>query len=87
MKSGEAMAKKSKIRLGPRDREILHYVGEQRTSWLEAIHQKFYRGKRLDAAKSTMRRLTGSPPAYRYVRPVSLDGQRNCYYLTRRLDC
>lgn len=78
------MGNRSRIRLGARDLDLLQYVGEQRMSWLLAIHQKFYRNKRIDAAKSTIRRLLGPAPKYRYLQPYPLDGKRVYYCLTRR---
>lgn len=71
-----------RIKLGPRDRELLKYVGEQRMSWLEPLHTKFYAGRQLDAVKSTLRRLTGRPPRHRYLQPEMLDGKRKYFRLT-----
>jgi hypothetical protein len=76
--------RKRKIRLGQRDREILSFLGERGMSWLEPIHQRFYADRSPDAARSTMRRLCGRPPKYRYVRPEPLDGKRVYYRLTRK---
>ena len=71
-----------RIRLGPRDREILQFTGEQVMTWLEPLHQKFYRDRDVNAVKSTVRRLKGHPPRYRYLRPDFLDEKRSCLRLT-----
>jgi hypothetical protein len=80
------MARKtnSRIRLGDRDLAILRFIGEQRTSWLDAIHGRFYDDRSIEAARSTMRRLCGRAPNYRFVRIDQLDGNRNFFRLTAR---
>ena len=75
---------KTRIRLGDRDLAILRFLGEQRMSWLEAIHGRFYSDRTIEAARSTMRRLCGRAPNYRFVRIDRLDGNRNFFRLTRR---
>ena len=77
------MVKRSKrLRLGTRDREILNFVGEQRMSWLDGLHVRFFKGQTIEAAKSTVRRLRGRPPQYRYLRPEVMDSRRVYYRLT-----
>lgn len=76
--------RKPRIRLGDRDLAILRFIGEQRTSWLEAIHGRFYDDRSIEAARSTMRRLCGRPPNFRFVRVEQLDGSRNFFRLTAR---
>ena len=85
MRFGSTMPRSKRIiRLGPRDLEILSFIGQERTTWLEVIHRRFYEGRQLDAVRSTMRRLCGHAPEFRYVRSELLDGQRNFYRLTRQ---
>ena len=73
----------TRIRLGDRDLAILRFLGEQRMSWLEAIHGRFYSDRTIEAARSTMRRLCGRAPDYRFVRIDQLDGNRNFFRLTK----
>jgi hypothetical protein len=51
-------------------------------SWLEALRVKFYPNRQLEAARSTMRRLCGHPPRYRFVQSEPLDDKRVYYQLT-----
>jgi len=51
-------------------------------SWLEPLHRRFYGDRGVDAVKSTLRRLTGHPPRYRYLQPELLDGKRKYVRLT-----
>ncbi len=74
----------AKIKLGERDLKILRFVARFRLSTLDALWKKFFPGQERDAAKSTVRRLLGHGPTYRYLRPQSLDGVRVAYRLTRR---
>ena len=76
--------RRSRIQLGDRDLAILSFIGEQRTSWLEAIHGRFFDGRAIEAARSTMRRLCGRAPDYRFVRIDQPDGIRNFYRLTAK---
>lgn len=80
------MAKRNRkrVRIGSRDLAILQFVAEQRTSWLEPIHAKFYADRDLEAARSTMRRLCGWAPNFRFVRIDRPDGNRNFFRLTPR---
>jgi len=73
-----------RIRLGDRDLSILHFLAEQRMSWLEAIHRRFYGDRSIEAARSTMRRLCGRGPHFRFVRIDQLDRNRNFFRLTAR---
>lgn len=77
-----ARRSKSRVRLGNRDRDILRYIGEHRMSWLEPLQCRFYHDRQRDAVKSTLRRLTGHPPRYRYLQPELLDGKRKYLRLT-----
>ena len=77
-----ARKRSTRIRLGDRDLAILRFIGEQRTSWLEAIHGRFYEDRSIEAARSTMRRLCGRAPNYRFVRADHPDGNRNFFRLT-----
>ena len=36
-----------RIRFGERDLAILRYLAEQHTSWFDAIHSRFYAGRRV----------------------------------------
>ena len=74
----------AKIKLGERDLKILRFVGRFRLSTLDILWKRFFPGQARDAAKSTVRRLLGRGPTYRYLRPQSLDGVRVAYRLTRR---
>lgn len=81
------MSKKKRqprIRLGDRDLAILRYISERRMSWLEAIHCRFYEDRSMEAARSTMRRLCGHAPGFRFIRIDQPDGNRNFYQLTSR---
>jgi len=62
----------------------MNYLAEQHTSWFEAIHARFYSGRTLEATRSTMRRLCGKPPHFRFVRSDQVDGSRNFFRLTPR---
>lgn len=49
--------KKVRITLTPRDLEILQYVAVFRIVTLEDLFRRFFAGQKVDAAKSTLRRL------------------------------
>lgn len=73
-----------RIRLGERDLAILRYLAEQHTTWFEAIHGRFYAGRSVEATRSTMRRLCGKAPNFRFVRSDQIDGSRSFFRLTPR---
>jgi DNA-binding MarR family transcriptional regulator len=70
------------VRLTDRDRRILQHVERQRMTTVEAVQALFFPENERDAAKSTLRRLYGTPPDYRYLRPEPLDARRVFYRLT-----
>ena len=72
------------ITLSERDRKILNHVGKFGISSFEVIHFSFFKGMSRDAVKSTLRRLCGKGPTYRFLRPVPLYGSRVAYQLTWR---
>ena len=49
---------------------------------IDAVHVQFFPNNGRDAAKSTIRRLKGSPPRYRFLQPEPLDARRVYYRLT-----
>lgn len=71
-----------RVRLGERDLTIMRYIAEQHTSWFDPLHARFYAGRSLEATRSTMRRLCGKPPNFRFVRSDQIDGSRNFFRLT-----
>jgi len=72
----------STIRVTDRDRRILKHVQRQRMTTVDAVQALFFADKTRDAAKSTLRRLYGTPPKYRYLQPEPLDARRVYYRLT-----
>lgn len=72
------------ITLSERDQKLLAHVGKFGISTFEVIHYLFFKGRHRDAVKSTLRRLCGKGPTYRYLRPVPLYGSRVVYQLTWR---
>lgn len=81
MKSGNP---KTNVRLSPRDLKILKLTARFGLALFEVIHRLIFPGQHRDAVKSTLRRLCGQGPTYRYLRPEPLDGRRVVYRLTRR---
>jgi hypothetical protein len=72
------------FRLSARDLRILVLVAKLGISLFEIIHTEQFKGLHRDAVKSTLRRLCGKGPTYRYLRPVPLYGSRVAYQLTHR---
>ena len=72
------------ITLSERDQKLLAHVGKFGISTFEVIHYLYFKGKHRDAVKSTLRRLCGKGPTYRFLRPVPLYGSRVVYQLTWR---
>ena len=72
------------FRLSARDLKILAMVAKLGISLFEIIHAEFFKGMQRDAVKSTLRRLCGKGPTYRYLRPIPLYGSRVAYQLTHR---
>ena len=72
------------LTLSERDLKLLADVGKFGISTFEVIHYRRFKGKHRDAVKSTLRRLCGKGPTYRFLRPVPLYGSRVAYQLTRR---
>ena len=70
------------IQVTDRDRRILQHVARQRMTTVEAVQALFFPDNKRDAAKSTLRRLYGSPPEYRFLHPEPLDARRVYYRLT-----
>lgn len=70
--------------LQPRDIEILTFVANHRIATFSTIFKTFYAGMKIDAAKSTLRRLLGSEGGQRFLRPQKIDAKRVGYVLTRR---
>lgn len=67
-------------RLTDRDRKIMKHIGEFRAADLDVIHQRFFADRNVEAARSTMRRLTQGP--HHVARTTALDGRRHWYQLT-----
>lgn len=67
-------------RVTGRDRNILQHLAEFRSGGIDVLHQRFFEGKSIEAARSTMRRLSNGP--HHLVRSVPLDGRSNWYQLT-----
>jgi DNA-binding MarR family transcriptional regulator len=72
------------IRLTDRDRRILKHVARQRMTTVEAVQALFFPENERDAAKSTLRRLYGTPPNYHVLQPEPLDDRRVYYRLTAK---
>lgn len=86
MNSGNpsAASKTKTVKFSDRDWKILRHVGKFGFSLFEIIHTLYFKGKARDAVKSTLRRLCGKGPTYRFLRPVPLYGSRVAYQLTHR---
>ena len=86
MKSGKPTAESPtpRVTLSERDQKLLADVGKLGISTFEIIHFRHFKGKHRDAVKSTLRRLCGKGPTYRFLRPVPLYGSRVAYQLTWR---
>lgn len=86
MNSGDPITKDpaAGVTLSERDLKLLAHVGKFCISTFEVLHFTFFKGKHRDAVKSTLRRLCGKGPTYRYLRPVPLYGSRVAYQLTWR---
>jgi hypothetical protein len=76
--------KEKTIRLSDRDLKILRHVRTHGMSTIAAVQAMFFGGQGRDAVKSTLRRLCGQPPDYRYLKPEPLDSHRVYYRLTNR---
>jgi hypothetical protein len=72
------------LRLSDRDWKILQHVWQHRLIDFAMLHQVFFPDQQVDAVKSTLRRLCGKPPRYRYLHPEPLDAKRVYYRLTPR---
>ncbi len=70
--------------LTKRDIEILTHVAENRIVTMAELYARFFVGQKIDAAKSTLRRLRGRQGGQRYLRPQQIDQKRVGYVLTRR---
>ena len=85
MNSGNAtVVRQPIVQLSERDQKILAHVGLFGLSTFEVIHYRYFKGKQRDAVKSTLRRLCGKSPTFRYLRPIPLYGSRVAYQITRR---
>lgn len=74
--------KSNNVRLTERDLKILRFVARHRAVWFEVLHRRFFQGKGPDAVKSTLRRLCGTPPYRRFLKPTRLPDGRSYYQLT-----
>ena len=75
---------KRKVRLTKRDYRILRDAARDGFVVPEFLRTKRFDGKGISAVRSTLRRLYGDPPEYRFLRPVKLDEKRTCYRLTEQ---
>ena len=73
-----------RLRLTKRDFEVLHDARDFGLVVPELIAPYRFANKAPGAVTSTLRRLYGEPPWYRYLRPEPLDGRRVYYRLTAR---
>lgn len=74
--------KKATVRLTRRDYAILRDAATYGLVVSEFLHAQRFSGRQSQAVTSTLRRLYGRPPKYRYLRPEKLDAQRVYYRLT-----
>lgn len=76
MNSGDPIAKDpaAGVTLSDRDLKLLAHVGKFCISTFEVIHFMFFKGKHRDAVKSTLRRLCGKGPTYRYLHQCRFTG-------------
>src|SRR6476646_8571621 len=68
-----------RVVLMERDLKILRFVARHRAVWFTVLHRKFFPANGPDAVKSTLRRLCGSAPYARFLKPTRLPDGR-CYY-------
>lgn len=73
-----------KLRLTKRDYDVLRDGRDFGLVVPELIAPYRFAGKAPHAVTSTLRRLYGEPPSYRYLRPEPLDSRRVYYRLTGR---
>lgn len=73
-----------KLRLTKRDYSVLRDAQDFGLIVPELIAPYRFAGKGPAAVTSTLRRLYGEPPHYRYLRPEPLDARRTYYRLTAR---
>lgn len=71
---------KRNIRLQPRDHAILDHVRRYRITTQEVLQMVFFPEQKIDAVKSTVRRLTGAG----HLTDAPLYGTRKYYHLTTR---
>jgi hypothetical protein len=76
--------KKSSIRLTRRDYGILRDAAKYGFVVPELLLAQRFAGLKPEAVQSTLRRLYGRPPEYRFLRPEKLDAKRVYYRLTSR---
>ncbi len=93
MKSGKSIGPdKPSIQLTERDRAILEFVREHGAAWFDVLYCKFFPDGQPEMARSTLRRLCGTAPHYRFLRPQSSMGGAKAHYqltfaATRLLGC
>ncbi|WDQ17009.1 hypothetical protein [Rhodopirellula sp. P2] len=75
---------KSSIRLTRRDYGILRDAAKYGMVVPELLQAQRFAGQKPAAVQSTLRRLYGHPPEYRFLRPEKLDAKRVYYRLTSR---
>jgi hypothetical protein len=74
--------KHAKIILTERDRAILSFVRDHGAVWFDVLHRRFFAGGQAEMARSTLRRLCGTAPTYRLLRPFSQRTGMTYYQLT-----
>lgn len=72
----------SDLRPTERDIKILQHVRAYRITTTAVLQRVFFPGKSDAAVKSTLRRLCGEAPHYRFLRPAPLDSRHVYYQLT-----
>ncbi|MFK7818490.1 MAG: hypothetical protein AB8G99_07220, partial [Planctomycetaceae bacterium] len=68
--------------LTERDMALLRHVAEFGGAEIEPLHRRYFGDRKIGAAKSTLRRLTGR--VHRVLRTTPLDGTRVWYQLTHK---
>lgn len=77
-------AEQPKLRLSKRDQRILRHVAKYGLTTPDILHGAYFPGRKRGAVISTLRRLYGTPPTYRLLRPWPLFDKRKYYQLTRK---
>ncbi|APZ96366.1 hypothetical protein [Fuerstiella marisgermanici] len=74
------MPRRRTRRITGRDRRILNHLAEFHSATVDVLHRRFFAEKKVEAVRSTLRRLSTGP--HQVVQSVPLDGRRAWYQLT-----